>query len=112
MASIHPDLIALCVRFRIKPGRKEQFRRMLYDVVEAMKSEPEFVNTIAHEEPDHPDRMTLYETWRCTREAFMRDQMSKPYRADYEARLPEVLEDRAIEIWTPVAAWSGPGGLK
>ena len=40
------------IETRTKSGKREDFKRDLFDLIEIMRKEPAFVRTIAH---DHPD---------------------------------------------------------
>ena len=64
------NLIILYVKFRAKSGKREDFKRHLFDLIEIMRKEPAFVRTIAHDHPDDPNDISLYEIWRGTRETW------------------------------------------
>ena len=95
----------LIVTFDPKPGQKEAFRSHLYRLVDAMKLEPNFVNTIVHEDLDQDDRLVLYEIWSGTRERWQSEEPHKAYRKSYEQGLPDLLADREVRWMTPVAEW-------
>ena len=100
-----PQHVVLYIRFKTRAGRKNEFRRHLYTLVEAMKGEPSFVNAIIHDDPDHPDDIVIYETWQGTRASWLHHELTKPYRAAYEKTLAELLEERAAVFLTPVNEW-------
>lgn len=95
----------LIVRFKIKPGKKELFRKALFKVIEAMQEEETFVNAIAHENIDHSNELVLYEIWLGTREEWLRVQPSKPYRKIYEEQAETLLDERSAEWLTPMGEW-------
>ena len=97
--------VVLIVRFVPRPRQYEAFRDHLFTLVEAMAGEPDFVNTIVHDDIENAGELVLYEIWSGTKERWMREQPSKPYRGDYERRLPELLERRDIAWLTPVREW-------
>jgi quinol monooxygenase YgiN len=76
----------LLVSIPLKPGRADEFLALLDDVFDAMKVEDTFVNATALLSADDPDTIMLYETW-LDRENFMTEQLKRPYREKYEARL-------------------------
>jgi quinol monooxygenase YgiN len=80
----------ILVSIPLKPGRAAEFLALLNDVFDAMKTEDTFVNATALRSADDPDTIMLYETW-LDRENFMTEQLKRPYREKYEARLPELL---------------------
>lgn len=100
-----PEQCVLIVTFNPRPGQKEAFRLHLYRLVNAMKAEPHFVNTIVHEDLDHPDRLVLYEIWSGSRERWQSEEPQKPYRTTYEQGLSDLLADRTVQWMTPVAEW-------
>jgi quinol monooxygenase YgiN len=49
-----------------------------------------------------PDTIMLFETW-LDRENFMLEQLKRSYRAQYEARLPELLRTpRELSFYAPI----------
>jgi quinol monooxygenase YgiN len=100
-----PQKVVLYVRFKTKAGKKDEFRQQLYAVIETMKEEPAFVNAIIHDDPNHPDDIVIYETWQGTRESWLKNEFTRPYRASYEKLLAGLLEERDIVFLTPVDEW-------
>jgi quinol monooxygenase YgiN len=103
--SDHTEQCVLIVTFDAKPGQKEAFRRHLYTLVGEMKAEPHFVNTIVHDDLDHPDRLVLYEIWKGSRDRWQRDEPQKAYRKEYEIGLSGLLAERTVQWMNPVAEW-------
>ena len=92
----------ILVSIPLKPGRADEFLALLNDVFDAMKAEETFVNATALRSADDPDTIMLYETW-LDRENFMSEQMKRPYRERYEARLPELLRaPREVSFYEPI----------
>ena len=100
------DQVVLIVRFVPKPGQYTAFRDHLFDLVRKMSGEPNWINTIIHDDLDNKGQLVLYETWLGSKERWLRDEPPKPYRADFEARLPELLEKRDVSWLTPIREWS------
>ncbi|MYN10010.1 putative quinol monooxygenase [Pseudoduganella aquatica] len=102
------DHIAFVVRLSSKPEVRERFRTELFNVVNRMKDEPDFINTWVHEDANDPNTFVLYETWACTREYFLATHLAKDYRVQYEALLPEMLaKERSIDFLNIIAAYPG-----
>ena len=96
----------ILVSIRLKPGRADEFLALLNDVFDAMKAEDTFVNATALRSADDPDTIMLYETW-LDRENFMTEQLKRPYRERYEARLPEILRaPRELSFYEPIRSMS------
>jgi quinol monooxygenase YgiN len=96
------EALAVTVSLRVRPGREEEFLRLLAPVLDAMRHEPSFINAVLHRDPEDPAHFMLYETW-ADRRDLVEVQMKRPYRAEYEARLPELLrEPRQARVWQPL----------
>ena len=96
----------ILVRIALKPGRAGEFLALLNDVFDAMKVEDTFVNATALRSADDPDTIMLCETW-LDRENFMSEQLKRPYRERYEARLPEILRaPRELSFYEPIRSMS------
>lgn len=89
----------ILVSIPLKPGCAKEFLALLDDVFAAMHSEPTFVTATALQSTDDPDTIVLCETW-LDLDNFSAVQRNRPYRAAYEARLPEILrEPRRIDFF-------------
>ena len=98
--------VSFVVHLHAKDETREQFRAMLYEVLDAMAKEPDFVNTYVGTPLDDPNTFVLYETWACSREEFIANHLSKPYRQAYEKALPAMqAKPRTIEFLEPVRAY-------
>ncbi len=99
------DKISFIVRLPTRPEKRDEMRARLFQVVEAMAAEPDYINTWVHEDANAPDTLVLYETWACSRETFIATHLAKPYRQAYEAALPDLLsQPRSIEFLNPIYA--------
>ena len=47
----------------VKPGCEDEYQRLLSPVLDAMRFESTFINTVVHQDIDDPTRFMLYETW-------------------------------------------------
>ncbi|MFA9218867.1 MAG: putative quinol monooxygenase [Sphingomonadaceae bacterium] len=102
------ESVSFIVRLPARPEKREQMRAMLFDVVDQMSQEPDFINTWVHEDQAEPDTLVLYETWACSRDTFLAQHLSKPYRQAYEAALPELLAgERSITFLSQLRAYPG-----
>jgi quinol monooxygenase YgiN len=92
------------VSIHVKPGREEEFLRLVTPVLDAMRHEATFINAALHRDPEVPTRFMLYETW-ADRDDLINVQMKRAYRSAHEARLPEILrEPRQVQLWQPLRA--------
>ena len=92
----------ILVSIPLKLGRANEFLALLNDVFDAMKVEETFVNATALRSADDPDTIMLVETW-LDRYNFMSEQLKRPYREEYETRLPELLRaPRMLSFYEPI----------
>ena len=96
------DIFVLEVRSHTKPGCEDEYYAFVQTILDEMRKEPTFINTVCHRDPEDPTSFFMYETW-IDREDFFENQMKKPYRLAYEARLPELLrKPREVKVWEPL----------
>lgn len=97
------DKISFIVRLPTRPEKHQEMRSALFQVLDSMSNEPDFINTWVHEDANAPNTFVLYETWACSSEYFIRHHLSKPYRQAYEAALPGLLSaPRSIDFLNPI----------
>jgi len=90
----------LLLRYKLKPGSSEQFRKLLKDVLEECAKEP------LHTYPDRPDEVMLYEVWAGTRERFQQEEMKKPYRRPFMEEQKRYVERVDVDWSIPVEEWA------
>ena len=74
----------------VKPGCEGEYRHLVEPVLDTMRYEPTFINTVLHEDAEDSTRFMLYETW-ADRDDFFDVQMKKSYRLELEEILPGLL---------------------
>lgn len=94
------------VRLWVKPDRIDEWTLAVKDVIAQMSREPAFVSCYMHRDAHDATQFTLYERWRePSVEAFLAHQAT-PYRAAYEARLPDLLQrPREPAVLLPLGEW-------
>lgn len=96
--------ITYTVEIHLKPGRAEDFLRLLSPVLDAMRQETTFLSAVLHRSADDPDLFLLYETWQDARDV-EEVQMHRSYRKAYWDELPELLRvPRKVAAWLPMRA--------
>jgi quinol monooxygenase YgiN len=86
------------VNFDAKPGREQEFRGVLDPLLDTMSREAAFVNYFLLQHGTVPNRFTIYETWLGTPEEFVKIEMPRPYRQEYEAAVESILaKPRVVE---------------
>jgi quinol monooxygenase YgiN len=87
----------LIVTLPVKPSYREQFRAELLDLGEKIRTEPDFLGASIHEEIGDPDTIVIRERWATSKEKFVTEQLSRPYRLPYEHSLGSMLRtERSI----------------
>jgi len=97
--------VQLNIRFKAKPGKKEEFRKELYSLIEEMSSEKAFISAIVSDDLDQPDDLIIYETWQGTRDSWLAEEFIKPYRKNYEGTLGDLIVDRSVSWLQPNREW-------
>jgi quinol monooxygenase YgiN len=102
--------IGFIVHYQVKPGCEEAWLDQGREVIEAMRTEPAFVNFFQLQDRTDPTRLVLYETWNCTKEDFLNVHMKRSYRQHYERILPALLATpREMQMnWRLVRSASKP----
>ncbi|WP_127493676.1 putative quinol monooxygenase [Paenibacillus glycanilyticus] len=97
--------VQLNIRFKAKPGKKEEFRKALSSLIEEMSSEKSFISAIVSDDLDQPDDLVIYETWHGTRDSWIAEEFTKPYRKNYEGTLSDLIVDRNVSWLEPKGEW-------
>jgi len=96
--------VTYLIVFTVRREQRERFLSLLNGVLDAMRSEANFVNATLHSDPDDPDRFLLHETW-AGHQDVLDVQIKRAYRDAWHAALPELLvKPREISVWTPLRA--------
>ncbi len=100
------DRITLVVRFRIvEPARKE-FLTKLEEIFTHIVKENTIVEASLVQDMHDPESILNYEVWNESPEFFMEEQLSKPYRADYEKMIVDLSIERIPAWYSPIASWT------
>jgi quinol monooxygenase YgiN len=99
------DRITLVVRFRISESAKKEFTAKLQDVFTHIVKEETFVEASLVQDMRDPENVLNYEVWNESPESFMKDQMSKAYRADFEKMIVDLKIERTPAWYSTIAEW-------
>lgn len=100
------DRITLVVRFRISAPAKMEFMAKLQEVFTHIVKEETFVEASLVEDMRDPENVLNYEVWNESPESFMKDQMSKAYRADFEKMIVDLKIERTPAWYSTIAEWN------
>lgn len=99
------DKITLIVHFRMEESAKPAFAAKLKDVFVNIVKEETFVEASLVQDMRDPESILNYEVWNESPESFMKNQMSKPYRAEFEKMIVDLKIDRTPAWYSTVAEW-------
>ncbi len=99
------DRITLVVRFRIDESAKEEFLAKLEDVFTHIVKEETFVEASLVQDMRDPQSILNYEVWQESPESFMKNQMSKAYRAEFESMIADLKIERTPAWYSIIADW-------
>ena len=97
--------ITLVVRFRMDESAKQEFTAKLQDVFTHIVKEETFVEASLVQDMRDPESILIYEVWNESPESFMKIQMSKAYRAEYEKMIVDLKIDRTPAWYSTIADW-------
>jgi quinol monooxygenase YgiN len=87
------------ISYHVMRGHEAEYIALVTPVLDAMRHEKTFINTVLNQDPEDPTQFMLYETW-IDKEDFLGVQMKREYRKPYEARLPQILRTpRTMQFW-------------
>jgi len=100
------DKITLVVRFRIEESAKREFTAKLQDIFTHIVKEETFVEASLVQDMRDPESILNYEVWNESPESFMKNQMSKAYRAKFEKMIVDLKIDRTAAWYSTIAEWT------
>ena len=100
-----PDKITLVVRFRISESAKKEFITKLQEVFTHIVKEETFIEASLVQDMRDPESILNYEVWNESPESFMKYQMSKAYRADFEKMIVDLKIERTPAWYSTIAEW-------
>jgi quinol monooxygenase YgiN len=99
------DKITLVVSFRIDGSAKQEFIAKLQEVFTHIVKEPHFVEASLVENMRDPESILNYEVWLESPESFMKNQLSKPYRAAFEKMIVDLKIERSPAWYSTISEW-------
>jgi quinol monooxygenase YgiN len=99
------EKLILVVRFRMEESAKQQFIAKLQDVFAHIAKEETFVEASLVQDMRNPETILNYEVWNENPESFMKNQMSKAYRAEFEKMIVDLKIDRTPAWYSTIAQW-------
>ena len=100
------DKITLVVRFRMKESAKKEFTAKMRDVFAHIVKEKKFVQASLVQDMRDPKNILIYEVWNESPESFMKNQMTRAYRAEFEKMIVGLKIDRTPAWYSTIAEWT------
>ncbi len=100
------DRITLVVRFRIVASAREEFLKKLEEVFSYIVKEDNFLEASLVQDIRDPESILNYEVWDESPESFMKEQLSKPYRADFEKMIEDLRIERTPAWYSTISNWT------
>ena len=100
------DRITLVVRFHITASAREEFLAKLQDMFTSILKEDTFVEASLVQDISDPESVLNYEVWNESPESFMKEQLSKHYRADFEKMIADLRIERIPAWYSTIANWT------
>jgi quinol monooxygenase YgiN len=100
------DKITLVVRFRMKESAKKEFTAKMRDIFAHIVKEKTFVQASLVQDMRDPKNILIYEVWNESPESFMKNQMSRAYRAGFEKMIVDLKIDRTPAWYSTIAEWT------
>ena len=98
--------MTLIVRFHMDEAVKKEFTAKLQAVFTHIVKEETFVQASLVQDMRDPRSILNYEVWNESPESFMKNQMSKSYRAEFEKMIVDLKIDRTPAWYSSIADWT------
>jgi quinol monooxygenase YgiN len=89
----------------MEQSAKQEFTARLQDVFEHIVNEETFVEASLIQDMRDPESILNYEVWNESPESFLKNQMSKTYRTEFEKMIVDLKIDRTPAWYTTIAQW-------
>jgi quinol monooxygenase YgiN len=99
------EKITLIVRFKLQEQAKAEFVSQLKKVFVHAEQEETFVEASLVQDTRDPESILNYEVWNESPESFIKSQMSKAYRADFEKMIVDLKVERTPAWYSTITEW-------
>jgi quinol monooxygenase YgiN len=95
-------MVSLYTRFWLLPSTKGRFVSLVSELLWAMSKESDFVSAVLSDDEATNDEVILFEVWNGTKEKWLSEQPSKPYRLNHDAAVEGFLIKKEVCLLTPL----------
>lgn len=92
-------ITTIIVRFPVKPEKYEEFQIEFRKLLERLSQEETFVEARIHHDLDSPNIIVFYETYKESRESFLKRVPSQPWFKAFLEQLPKLLQRERDVLW-------------
>ena len=100
------EKITLVVRFRMDEKVIPEFTAKLKEVFTYIVKEDTFVEAALVQDMQDPQSILNYEVWLEGPESFMKNQIPKAYRAEFEQMIVDLKIERTPAWYTTIGKWN------
>ena len=100
------DKITLVVHFHMKESAKPEFVAKMLDIFANIVNEETFVEASLVQDMRDPQSILNYEVWNESPHSFIKNQVSKAYRAEFEKMIVDLKIDRTPAWYSTIAEWT------
>jgi quinol monooxygenase YgiN len=97
--------MTLIVRFRVEESAKKEFTAKMQEIFTHIVKEETFVEASLVQDMRDPESILNYEVWKESPESFMKSQMSKAYRAEFEKMIVDLKIGRTAAWYSTITEW-------
>jgi quinol monooxygenase YgiN len=84
---------------------KRDFTTKLKEVFTDIVKEPTFIEASFVQDMEDPQSLLIYEVWLETPDSFMKNQMTRAYRDEYEKMLVDLKIKRTLAWYSTIGEW-------
>jgi quinol monooxygenase YgiN len=99
------EQITLVVHSRMEESAKQEFSAKLKGLFAHIVKEETFVEASLVQDMRDPQSILNYEVWNESPGSFMKNQMSKAYRTEFEKMIVDLKIDRTPGWYSTIAEW-------
>ena len=90
------DLLTVIASMRAAPGKQDELRAALEELIEPTSQEQGYVNYDLHQSIEDPDAFFFYENWESGEH--LDAHLGTPHIAELVVRIPELLDDSGLTV--------------
>jgi len=91
---------SIIVRFPVKPEKHEEFQVELRKLLEGLQQEDTFLEARIHNDLDDPNIVVFYETYRESRQSFLKRVPRQQWFKAFLEKLPNLLQRERDIFWS------------